>query len=85
MASFARRLVKEKEAGRPLEPNQKMNQLAQEYHDKSRPVYCAKAGYVDEIVAFTELRKYIQPSPGQLKNPVHLPHHQMILPRMIRG
>ena len=88
VASFARRLVKEKEAGRPLEPIiEKMNQLAQEYHDKSRPVYCAKAGYVDEIVAFTELRKYIQAFTGAAyQNPRSIcPHHQMILPRIIRG
>ncbi len=37
-ASFSRRLVKEKDAGRPLEPViEKMNQMAQEYYDNSRP------------------------------------------------
>ncbi|MBU0989264.1 MAG: glutaconyl-CoA decarboxylase subunit alpha, partial [Proteobacteria bacterium] len=48
-AAFARRLVKEKDAGKPLEPViDKMNALAQQYYDQSRPVYCAKAGLVDE-------------------------------------
>jgi glutaconyl-CoA decarboxylase len=33
-ASFSRRLVKEKGAGKPLQPViDKMNQMAQEYHD----------------------------------------------------
>jgi glutaconyl-CoA decarboxylase len=47
-AAFARRLVKEKDAGNPLEPViDKMNALAKQYHDQSRPTYCAKAGLVD--------------------------------------
>ncbi len=42
-ASFSRRLVKEKDAGRDLEPIiEKMNKMAQEYHDYSRPLYCAQ-------------------------------------------
>ncbi len=45
VATYSRRLVKEKEAGRPLEPIiEKMNQLAKEYHEKSRPLFCAKTG-----------------------------------------
>jgi glutaconyl-CoA decarboxylase len=49
-AAFARRLVKEKDAGNPLDPViDKMNALAQQYYDQSRPIYCAKAGLVDEI------------------------------------
>ncbi len=88
VASFARRLVKEKDAGRPLEPViDKMNKLAQEYHDKSRPVYCAKAGFVDEIVSFTDLRKYLQAFAGSAyQNPRSIcPQHQMMLPRIIKG
>ena len=38
----------------------KMNDMIQLYHDKSRPEYCAKVGMVDEIVDMTELRPYIQ-------------------------
>ena len=45
-ASFSRRLVKEKDSGQPLGPIiDKMNELAQEYYDKSRPFYCAKNGF----------------------------------------
>ena len=59
-ASYSRRLVKEKDAGSPLKPIiDKMNELAQEYYDKSRPIYCAKSGFVDEIVAYEDIRKYI--------------------------
>jgi glutaconyl-CoA decarboxylase len=88
VASFARRLVKEKEAGRPLRPIiDKMNVLAQEYYNKSRPIYCAKTGYVDEIVAFPDLRNYIQAFTGcAYQNPRSIcPHHQMMLPRIIKG
>jgi glutaconyl-CoA decarboxylase len=44
VATYARRLVKEKAAGRPLAPIMvdKMNELAQAYHDKSRPLFCAR-------------------------------------------
>ena len=51
VATYARRLVKEKDAGRPLEPIiEKMNELAQRYRDTSGPEYCAHHGFVDEIV-----------------------------------
>jgi glutaconyl-CoA decarboxylase len=87
-ASFARRLVKEKDAGRDLEPViDKMNKLAQQYHDNSRPVYCAKKGFVDEIVSLRDLRKYIVAFAGcAYQNPISIcPHHHMMLPRIIRG
>ena len=59
VASFARRLVKEKDAGKPLAPViDQMNKLVKEYYDKSRPAYCAKEGLVDEIVKLSDLRKY---------------------------
>jgi len=51
-ATYSRRLVKEKDAGRPLDPIiASMNKMAQEYHEYSRPLYCAKLGLVDEIVS----------------------------------
>ena len=87
-ASFSRRLVKEKDAGRPLGPViDKMNALAQEYHDNSRPIYCAKRGYVDEIVSFPEIRKYLKAFAGcAYQNPVSIcPHHHMMIPRIIKG
>ncbi|MBW1774977.1 MAG: glutaconyl-CoA decarboxylase subunit alpha, partial [Deltaproteobacteria bacterium] len=87
-AAFARRLVKEKDAGNPLEPViDKMNALAQQYYDQSRPVYCAKAGLVDEIVPLAKLRDYFIAFTGSCyQNPTSIcPHHQMLLPRSIRG
>ena len=87
-ASFARRLVKEKDAGRPVEPViDKMNALAQEYYDRSRPVYCAKRGFVDEVVSFKEVRKYMTAFAGcAYQNPDSIcPHHHMMIPRIIKG
>jgi len=87
-AAFARRLVKEKNAGNPLEPViDKMNALAQQYYDQSRPVYCAKTGLVDEIVPMTQLRDYfVAFTRCCYQNPQSIcPHHQMLLPRSIRG
>jgi len=88
VATYARRLVKEDEAGRPLEPVvEKMNELAQEYHDKSRPLFCARTGLVDEIVAIKDLRRYLTAFAGAAyQNPKSIcPQHQMILPRIIKG
>ncbi|MEW6110984.1 MAG: carboxyl transferase domain-containing protein [Thermodesulfobacteriota bacterium] len=87
-ASFARRLVKEKDGDRPLQPIiDKMNDLAQQYYDNSRPVYCAKRGFVDEVVSFRDMRKYMAAFAGSVyQNPNSLcPHHQMMLPRIIKG
>jgi len=87
-ASFARRLVKEKEAGKPLQPIiDKMNALAVEYYQKSRPVYCAKTGFVDEVVSYADIRKYLVAFTDCVyQNPLSLcPHHHMMLPRIIKG
>ena len=87
-AAFSRRLVKEKDAGNPLEPViDKMNALAQQYYDQSRPTYCAKAGLVDEVVPMTQMRDYfIAFARSCYQNPKSIcPHHQMLLPRSIRG
>ena len=88
VASFARRLVKEKDAGKPLAPViEQMNKTVQEYVDKSRPSYCAKMGLVDEIVAMKDLRKYFVAFANCCyQNPKSItPQHQMILPRVIKG
>jgi glutaconyl-CoA decarboxylase len=88
VAAFARRLVKEKDAGNPIEPViDKMNALAQQYYDQSRPIYCAKTGLVDEIVPMTKLRDYfISFTRCCYQNPQSIcPHHQMLLPRSIKG
>jgi glutaconyl-CoA decarboxylase len=87
-ASYTRRLVKEQDAGNDLGPVvDKMNEMIQDYHDKSRPAYCAKLGFVDEIVSLTGLRQYIQAFAGaNYQNPNSItPVHQMLLPRTIRG
>lgn len=87
-ASFSRRLVKEKDADRPLDPViDKMNKMVQEYYDNSRPIYCAQKGFVDEVARMNEIRKYMIAFAGAAyQNPGSIcPHHQMILPRSIKG
>jgi len=88
VASFARRLVKEKDAGQPLGPViDRMNALANQYHEQSRPIYCAKRGFVDEVVRFESLRKYMVAFTRSVyQNPRSIcPHHHMLLPRLIRS
>ncbi|MBF0468502.1 MAG: glutaconyl-CoA decarboxylase subunit alpha [Desulfamplus sp.] len=88
VATYARRLVKEKEAGKDMQPViDKMNDLAKKYHDTSRPLFCAKNGLVDEIVKLADIRKYMQAFAGSVyQNPKSIcPQHQMILPRIIKG
>ena len=87
-ASFSRRLVKEKDAGRPLEPIiEKMNEQAKQYYDNSRPAYCAKYGMVDEVVKMNKLRDYLKAFAGACyQNPKSIcPQHHLITPRVIRG
>ena len=88
VATYARRAVKEKDSGRPLEPlAQKMNEMAKKYYDTSRPDYCARHGFVDEIVDLTALRNYLKAFAGAVyQNPQSIcPRHHMLLPRIIRG
>jgi glutaconyl-CoA decarboxylase len=88
VASFSRRLVKEKESGRPLKPIiDQMNALAQQYRDQSRPIYCAIRGFVDEVVRFEDIRRYMVAFAGSAyQNPASIcPQHQMLLPRLIRS
>ncbi len=87
-ASFARRLVKEKDAGKSLQPVlDKMNALAKEYYDKSRPISCAVTGMVDEIVRYEDIRNYMVAFANAVyQNPKSIcPQHHMILPRVIRS
>ena len=59
VATYARRAVKEKDASRPLEPViEKMNELVKRYYDTSRPEYCARYGFVDEVVKLSILRSW---------------------------
>ncbi|MBU0987083.1 MAG: glutaconyl-CoA decarboxylase subunit alpha, partial [Proteobacteria bacterium] len=88
VATYSRRLVKEKEAGRPLEPViERMNRMAKAYYANSRPLFCAQNGLVDEIVEMDNIRKYLVAFAGAAyQNPKSIcPHHQMILPRIIKG
>ncbi len=87
-ASYARRLVKEKDAGRPLDPIiAKMNDMVKHYENTSRPFYCAKTGFVDEVVRFEEMRRYMVAfANGAYQNPRSIcPRHHMMLPRLIRS
>ena len=86
-AMYARRLVKEQDAGNDIQPViDKMNELIQSYTDNSRPGACAKQGLVDEIVKLEELRRYICAFVGAAyQNPVAIcAFHQMLTPRVIR-
>jgi glutaconyl-CoA decarboxylase len=87
-ASYARRLVKEKDAGKPLGPViDKMNEMVRHYEETSKPIYCAKKGFVDEVVRFGEIRRYMAAfANGVYQNPRSIcPHHHMLLPRLIRS
>ena len=87
-ASFSRRLVKDKDAGKPLGPTiDKMNRMVQSYYDNSRPLYCARKGLVDEMVKMADLRGYLEAFAGAAyQNPRSIcPQHQMLLPRIIKG
>ncbi len=88
VATYTRRLIKAKDAGQPLEPIiENMNKLVQKYHDTSRPIFCAKTGLVDEIVPLNNIRTYMETfAEAVYQNPKSIcPHHQMILPRIIKG
>lgn len=87
-ASYARRLVKEKDGGRPLDPViGKMNEMVRHYEETSKPIYCAKKGFVDEVIRFGQIRKYMVAfANGVYQNPRSIcPQHHMMLPRMIRS
>ena len=88
VATYARRAVKEKDAAaRSSRSPQKMNEMAKKYYDTSRPDYCARHGFVDEIVDLTALRNYLKAFAGAVyQNPQSIcPRHHMLLPRIIRG
>ena len=64
-----------------------MNEMAQKYYDTSRPAYCARYGFVDEIVNLSALRGYLKAFAGAVyQNPKSIcPRHQMLLPRRDQG
>lgn len=86
-AMYSRRLAKDHKAGQDLQPTiDKMNQMIKEYTEKSRPSYCAKQGFVDEVVDLPELRNYIRAfACAVYQNPRSIcAFHQMLLPRAIK-
>ncbi len=88
VATYARRAIKDKDAGKPLQPiADKMNEMAKKYYDTSRPAYCAQHGFVDEIVDLKALRNYLKAFAGAAhQNPKSIcPRHHMLLPRIIKG
>jgi glutaconyl-CoA decarboxylase len=88
VATYARRAIKEKDAGRPLDPIiDKMNELAEQYRNTSDPLYCARHGFVDELVDLGKLRSYLQAFAGAAyQHPRSIcPRHQLMLPRIIRS
>lgn len=88
VASYARRLLKEKDAGKSLAPIiDKMNELVKHYEETSRPFYCAKKGFVDEVVRYEALRGYMKAFANCVyQNPRSFcPHHHMMLPRIIKS
>jgi glutaconyl-CoA decarboxylase len=87
-AMYARRLVKDQDAGKPLDDTiAKMNEIIDMYVEKSRPVYCAQHGLVDEIVNLPDIRKYCKAFVGCFyQNPESFcAVHQQITPRIIKG
>lgn len=86
-AMYTGRLAKDQKAGNDLQPTiDKMNALINDYNEKSKPFYCAKAGLVDEIVDMPMMRNYIVAfTDSCYQNPESIcPFHQMLLPRTIR-
>ena len=84
---YSRKLVKNKKSG---QDNQaviaKMNEMIQDYAEKSKPAYCAKLGMMDEVVELGMLRNYIVAfTESAYQNPESIcPVHQMITPRVIK-
>jgi glutaconyl-CoA decarboxylase len=86
-AMYARRLVKDWKEGKEIQGTiDKMNQVIQEYMEKSRPKYCAMTGMVDEIVDLMSLRPYMEAfTEAAYQNKKSIcAFHQMLLPRVIR-
>jgi glutaconyl-CoA decarboxylase len=88
VATYTRRLIKDQEAGKSLEPTvEKMNELVKKYHDTSRPIFCAKTGLIDEVSALKDLRGYLKAFAGAAyQNPQSIcPQHHLITPRVAKG
>jgi glutaconyl-CoA decarboxylase len=85
-AMYVRRLVKDKQTGKPLtETIGLMNDLIAKFYEESRPKYSAKYGMADEIVGMTKLRSYMAAfTESTYQNPASIcPFHQMLTVRSI--
>ena len=86
-AMYTGRLAKDQKAGKDLQPTiDKMNEMIEDYDLKSKPLFCAQAGLVDEIVKMSLMRNYmIAFTESCYQNPESIcPFHQMLLPRSSR-
>ncbi len=86
-AMYTGRLAKDQKAGKDLQPTiDKMNEMIEDYDTKSKPLFCAQAGLVDEIVKLPLVRNYmIAFTESCYQNPESIcPFHQMLLPRSSR-
>jgi len=86
-AMYTGRLAKDQKAGKDLQPTiDKMNEMIEDYDVKSKPLYCAQAGLVDEVVKMPLMRNYmIAFTESCYQNPESIcPFHQMLLPRSSR-
>jgi len=63
-----------------------MNEMIEDYDLKSKPLFCAQAGLVDEVVKMRLMRNYmIAFTESCYQNPESIcPFHQMLLPRSSR-
>jgi glutaconyl-CoA decarboxylase len=87
-ATYARRLVKDQDAEKPLDETiAKMNDIIDHYHKTSRPIFNAKGGQLDEVVELPKIRDYCKAFVGCFyQNPKSFcAPHQQIIPRTIRG
>ena len=86
-AMYTGRLAKDQKAGKDLQPTiDKMNAMIDDYELKSKPLFCAQAGLVDEVVDMPMMRNYIVAfTDSCYQNPESIcPFHQMLLPRTIK-
>ena len=86
-AMYTGRLAKDQKAGKDLQGTiDKMNELIDDYDRKSKPLFCAQAGLVDEIADLPMMRNYLVAfTDSCYQNPESIcPFHQMLLPRTIK-
>lgn len=86
--SYGRKLVSEARRGVSSEGTlDRMNAMSRDISEHAQPLYCARAGLVDEIVRLDAVRAYLLAfAESAYQNPGSFcPHHHRLLPRVIRG